>query len=163
MPESRSLEDWVNDIHATVRREVVAKLGSCFAPHTSGNPLDLFLKDYDKNALLLVRNTLHAYAEQECTAAYYQGAKESGAVQQRERADMLEQERDALLAVAWATQAYLDAQEDRRKVLEGHPKDIEQPLVLARVMRLREGILSALAHPDVQRLMKEAKKAGIPP
>ena len=77
-----------------------------------------------------------------------------------ERYEGCQKERDALLAVAWATQAYLDAQEDRRKVLEVHPKDIEQPLVLARVMRLREGILSTLAHPDVQRLLKEAADNG---
>ena len=64
-------------------------------------------------------------------------------------------ERDALLAVAQATQAYLYSQEARRKAMEAHPKDVEQPSVLTWVMRLRGKVIDALAHPIVQRLLKE--------
>ena len=70
-------------------------------------------------------------------------------------------ERNALLAVAKATQAYLDAQEDRLKAMEAHPKDIEQPSVLAWILELRKRMLNAVAHPIVQRLMKEGDNAQV--
>ena len=62
-----------------------------------------------------------------------------------EKTRTLRKERDALLAMAQMTQVYLDAQEARRKVIEAHPKDIEQPAVLALIIKLRERVLNALA------------------
>lgn len=52
------------DVHATIRREVVDALVPSFTPHGSGNLLDGFLRDFDKNGLVLLELAFRAHANE---------------------------------------------------------------------------------------------------
>ena len=55
-----------------------------------------------------------------------------------------------------AIRDYFEAQEDRVLALKAHPKDIEQPRVLTRILELRRKVVAALAEHPLDKIRAEA-------
>lgn len=49
----------VDDIHATIRHEVVMGLGKAFEPHRPGNLLDQWLVNFDKHGKDMLSHTMY--------------------------------------------------------------------------------------------------------